>query len=266
MTPALVLAGRRNAGRLRSLGDAESEAMVPLLGRPMLAYVLDALGAAQAVGRVVVLAAAADAAGLATACGAQVVPAGGSLVESLRAGLGAVRAGGEPVLVVAGDAPLLTGAAVDEFVAQARATGAEVAWAVVPREAYERELPGSRRTFVRTRDGAFTGGCLFLVRPTAVEPALGLLEAFYAARKQPLRLARLLGADVLVRLVLGRLRLADVERRVGRLAGFEGRAVITARAEVGFDVDTPEDAAYAERVLRRRRGGGGGCGAASASR
>lgn len=258
MIPALVLAGRANRGRLREYSPVASEALIPLAGRPMLAYVLEALAAAPSVGPGVwVVAADEGVARLAAACGARPVPAGASLVESLRAGLRALPPGAERVLVATGDAALLTAEAVEEFVAAGRATGADVCWAVVPRAEYERQLPGSRRTFVRTADGAFTGGNLFLLRPEAVEPALGLLESFYAARKSPLALARLLGLPVLARWLLGRLTVAAVERRVAELAGVRGRAVILPRAELGFDVDDAEDAAYAEGVLRRRGAAGG---------
>lgn len=257
MIPAIVLAGRSNRGRLRAWSEAECEALIPLAGRPMLARVLDALAAAPSVGPLLVVAAGDEVARLAAACGARPVAAGASLVASLRAGLAALPAEADTALLVTGDAALLTPQAVEEFLAAGLATGADLCWAVVPRDAYERQLPGSRRTYVRTADGTFTGGNLFLVRRRAVEPALDLLESFYAARKSPLGLARLLGLSILVRLLLGRLSIAAVEGRVLRLAGIRGRAVPLARAELGFDVDDAEDAAYADAVLRRREGGGG---------
>lgn len=258
MIPALVLAGRANTGRLRGWSDAASEAMVPIAGRPMVARVLEALRGSGSVGDLIVVTADPDAVALVTAMGGRAVAAGESLVENVRAGLEALPPGQDEALVVTGDAALLTPAAVDEFVARSRETGADLCWAIVPREAYLRELPGSRRTFVRLADGHFTGGNVFYLRRRAVEPALALLADFYAARKRPLRLARLLGVGILARLLVGRLRVAAVERRVRELAGIAGRAVVMERAEVGFDVDEPEDAAYAERVLRDRGGGAGG--------
>ena len=75
------------------------------------------------------------------------------------------------------------------------------------------------------------------------------VERFYAARKSPLRLARLLGPAVFLRFVTGRLSVADVERRFRQLAGCAGRAIVCPDPEVGMDVDKPEDCRVVEGHL-----------------
>ena len=64
-----------------------------------------------------------------------------------------------------------------------------------------------------------------------------------------MRLANWLGYRFLVRLVLRRLRLQDVEERVSSLFGYRGRAVVTDYASIGTDLDKPEDWAEAEKYL-----------------
>ena len=62
-----------------------------------------------------------------------------------------------------------------------------------------------------------------------------------ALRKRPLALARRVGGDGLLKLLLGRLSLAEVEARAQRILGVEARALVTPYPEVGVDVDREED-------------------------
>ncbi len=242
---AVVLAGRPNAGPLRAVGAAPWEGLVEIAGRPMVSYVVEALQQAAGVGRVVVVAPPEVAA---VVQGVEVAPPGGSLVESLRHGLAV--AGEGPVLVAGSDLPLLRAEMVERFLAACQASGAAVCYPIVARDTCLERFPDARRTFVRLREGVFTGGNLFYLAPEAFQPVLRLLDRFYAARKSPLRLARLLGPGVLLRFVTGRLSVADVERRFGQLAGCAGRAIVCPDPEVGMDVDKPEDCRVVERRLR----------------
>ena len=74
-------------------------------------------------------------------------------------------------------------------------------------------------------------------------------EVLLAHRKSPLTLARDVGIGLLIRLIAGRLSLAQAESRVGGILGIQGRAIIFPYAEAGVDVDKPEDLQLAEREL-----------------
>jgi len=247
---ALVLAGRANRGDLAGVSDAPLEALVPVGGRPMIAYVLDALRSAGAVDTVVVVGQPEPLAPV-TGAGVTLVAPGATLVDNLRRGFAALD-GAERFLAVTSDVPLLTAAAVDDFVARARAAGGAFHYAVVTRENYEAAFPGSRRTWVRLRDGTFTGGNLFLAEASVARRALDLVERFYANRKNPLGLARLLGLGTILAFALGRLTVPRLEARVSAMVGAQGRAIITPYAEIAFDVDRPEDLEAAGLWLRRR--------------
>jgi hypothetical protein len=77
----------------------------------------------------------------------------------------------------------------------------------------------------------------------------------YARRKEVPRLAALLGPSLLLRLLASRvvpgvLAIAHLEAAVGRLiGGATARAIITPYAEIGVDIDKPEDVRIARAVL-----------------
>ena len=244
----IVLAGRRNRGALAEIApDVAWEALIPIAGRPMGGYVVAALAAVRSVRGVVVVGPA--------ELGQEGIPAvapGDGLWESLRVGLAAARAlaPDDPEYVVAtGDAPLLTPAAVAEILTRCRSRGLALGYTAVPRAVCEERFGRIRRTYVRLREGVFTGGNCFYLRAEAVESVLKLSAQAYAARKRPWALARLLGMGLVVGLALGTARVADAERAASRLVGLRAGVVVSDEAGVGVDVDSPEDLALCRRSL-----------------
>lgn len=246
---ALVLAGGRPDPGLA--GQALPKAFASLGGRTMVEWVLAALRAVPRIGRIALV----GPHPLPPAVAAQVdlpVPAQGGLLENAAAGLAALAAVG-PVLVAAADIPLLTPRAVEAFLDAAAAIDADVWYPAVPRADVERAFPGAAKTFVRFRDGTFTGGSLILTRPEAFQRARPVIERAVHARKRPWELARLLGVATLAGLATGRLRIADAEHRAARVAGIRARAVVCRYPEIAIDVDRPETLALIRRALEARQ-------------
>jgi GTP:adenosylcobinamide-phosphate guanylyltransferase len=244
MPDALVLAGGRPDPTFAP--GTLPKAFALLAGRPMVEFVLAALRAAPSVRRIALV----GPLPLSPAIAAGVdVPVGmrGSLLENVAAGLDAL--GGEaPVLISAADIPLLRAGAVEAFLAAA-AGGADIAYAIVPRADVLREFPGARKTFVRLRDGAFTGGSLMLVRPGGFHAARPQIERAIQARKRPWELARLFGLRTVAGFLTGGLTIADLEERAAALTGIRARAVICHDPAIALDVDRPETLAIVHRRL-----------------
>lgn len=254
MVDVVVLAGRKNERHLREVSDAQWEALVPIAGRPMASWVLGALKASGLCARLVVV----GPEELWSEVGedGSVVAPSDDLIENVRRGAHAL-SGDHPILVCTSDIPMLTPEAVKAFVTEAQATQAQFHYPIIPREEVERRFPGNKRTYVRLRDGTFTGGNFVLLDPQSARKALGVAAELVKLRKKPLRLALLVGFGFVVRLITGRASVADAEKRFSRLLGVQGRAVRLAFPEVGVDVDHPADVPYCEQEIGRRQGGAG---------
>ncbi len=246
---AVVLAGGRPDPGLT--GQALPKAFAPLRGRAMVEWVLDALRSTPRIGRITLVGPDPLPAAVAARADLSVRERGG-LLENAAAGLAALAADG-PVLVAAADIPLLTPRAVEAFLDAAASIDADVWYPAVPREDVERMYPGAAKTFVRFRDGAFTGGSVILLRPEAFHRARPHIEWAVRARKRPWELARLFGVATLVGLATGGLRIADAEARAERIAGIRARAVICRYPELAIDVDRLETLAWIRRLLDERR-------------
>lgn len=246
---AAVLAG---GGPEPGLPDGvPNKTFLSVAGKLLVERVVEALREVPHVGRLVVVAPPTLPARVAALCD-RVVPDRGSLLANVEA---AVRSldGAAWVLFCAGDLPLLTGRAVARFLDACAARPADFYYGVVRKEDLEARFPNARKTFVRVREGSFTGSGLVLARLGVVERLRELLEQAVEARKNPARLASLFGGGYVVKYLTGRLTVADVERRAFELTGLRGAAVVCPDPEVALDVDVgkPENLELAERWAGR---------------
>ncbi len=241
---AVVLAGGEASDSLAREFGVPTKALVPLSGRPMVSWIIEALSGSGVVDRVIYVGPPAEL----DPPPDLVLPPRGRILENLEAALGQAR--GDRVLVATADAPLISAEAV-RYVVE-KAPDAALVYPVVPKEAIEARWPGMRRTYARLRDGTFTGGNLILLDKALFAKALPMARRVVAMRKNPLAIARLIGFGVLVKLLLGRLSIADLEARVGRIFGVPMRALVVPYPEIGVDADEAEDLVWMQRALEGR--------------
>lgn len=254
-TAALILAGGKNKPEMQAAcGGLENRAMLPLNGRPMLDYVMEAVrGGLTQNDRILV------AGEVPTPEGCSPVPGGESLVDTLLNGVAALTPDESRLLVVTADIPFLTPEAVTDFLDQARGLGGSVqfVYPIVDAGRCREQFPEMRRTTLRIAEGEFTGGNIALLDPAFLRKNERLLREAYAQRKSVPRLAGLLGPSLVTRLLVSRmapglLTIKHLEEAVGRVLNASARAIITPYAEIGTDVDRVEDIEIASRKLHIR--------------
>ena len=76
-----------------------------------------------------------------------------------------------------------------------------------------------KRTYARLKDGTFTGGNLFLLDPTLIGKFLPRLRAVLYARKQPREAGGHRRPAFIFKMLLGQLKIAELEARVSRFWG-----------------------------------------------
>jgi GTP:adenosylcobinamide-phosphate guanylyltransferase len=249
---AIVLAGARNDGKLQHSSPALYEALIAINGSVMADYVLAALRGCPAVDRVLLVGPEALRPQITTPGVEFAACSGASMIDSIRVGMENL-ASKRKVLLVTSDIPLINTEAVSDFLERCRSSQADIYYPVVCKEVSEQRFPGARRTYVRLREGVFTGGNLVLLQPEIVDSCHHLIEQAIAMRKQPLQLARLLGGRFFLKLLVNRLSVHEIEARVERILGFRGVAVITPYPEIGIDVDKPSDLELVERFFREHQ-------------
>jgi GTP:adenosylcobinamide-phosphate guanylyltransferase len=245
---AVVLAGGVDTGDIATELGVVHRPLLAVGGRPIVARVLSALRGASRIGKVALVAPSpVQAAAPADAVDAR-VEAGDSFVDNMARGVEAIIPGSDHLLVITGDLPLITPAAIDDFVRRSLASCAALCYSIIPKEASERQFPGGRRTYVRLREGAFTGGNGMVVARHLVQAHRALLDRLFTARKHPLKMASVLGIGFIAGLLTHRLTLPYIEARIGAVIGGRAAAIISTYAELGFDVDKLDDLYLCRRV------------------
>ena len=253
---ALVLAGQRPGGApdpMAAAAGVSHKALLPVAGVPMLLRVVSALRASPAVGRIAASIEAPEET-LAGVEGLEGVLPRAAAPSPARSAAAALEEFGAPLLVTTADHALLTPEMVGHFVSAAP-EGAAAAAALARSETVLAAYPGTRRTWLRVRDGAFSGCNLFLLAEAeGAAKAVAFWRRVEAERKRPLAIARLLGPLTLLRFALGRLTLRAALDALERRCGARLAAVEMPFADAAVDVDKPADLALAEAVLRARTG------------
>jgi GTP:adenosylcobinamide-phosphate guanylyltransferase len=227
--------------------------LVPIAGRPMIEWVVQALHDAETIAQIAVVIPGDTKTGPWAQLVDHLVLSDSSFIDNALAGFEAL--GDQPVLAATGDLPALTPEAIDDFVSQSLASGAEFAYPLVRATDMEQQFPGSHRTYVRVAGGRVTGGNMMFLLPQLVRRNRDLGQRLFETRKSAVGMARVIGASFMFRYLTGRLRVNDVERKMEELLGAKCSAIYTRHASIGADVDKPIDVVVAERVLFQRSPG-----------
>jgi len=240
MVDAIILAGGQNSKSLSRFTSEHYEALIDINGRPMVTYVAQALSASRNVDRIF----AVGPCGILETCEfpehTALVESGRTIIDTIVSGMQAL-GHDRHVLVVTADIPLLSPQAIDDFLAKCSPIQADMYYPIVNKTANEQQYPGNKRTYVRLQEGTFTGGNIFLVNPVIVTSCLQWAKRIINNRKNPLKLAHVLGWVFVFKFLLGTLALQELEDRVSELLKIHGTVVESNFPELGLDVDKPSD-------------------------
>jgi molybdopterin-guanine dinucleotide biosynthesis protein A len=252
--PVVILAGGRASMDMEAATGTSSRALIKVGGKPMLLRVVEALRASELCGEIVVVGK------VPPSDYYNRLPDKGDFVSNTVSG--AVANADAPfVLICTCDLPFLTAESVTDFLAnaleKAAQTGASVIYPVVPVARCYRRYPGIKRTALKLRESRFTGGNLMLARPQFLISQRQRIADAYRARKSPLRLANLLGWDMIFRLLLSQtllprlLTLPFLEKRVSQLIAGPARVFVSGYPEIATDLDRPSDYFAVNKIMRR---------------
>ena len=254
---ALVLAGRRGEGDpLARAKGTRHRALIDVGGEPMLLRVVRALRAVPALGRLRISiddpGALDSVAELAALHRSGALETHTSLDSPSRSVLDALGSGDDRTLVTTADHALLTPDVVDHFLSTSETVAADVTVGLVRREIVEERFPDTTRTWLRFRDGDYTGANLFTFQSPASLRAASFWVRAENFRKRPWRMVSVFGPVNLARFLSRRLTLDDALERASRSIGTRLAAVQLSDAEAAVDVDRLADLELAESILEER--------------
>ncbi|NML11332.1 NTP transferase domain-containing protein [Sphingobium sp. AR-3-1] len=254
---AILLAGARPiADPLAIAAGVPVKPLVPVGGEPMINRPARSLLDHPAIGQVIVLTQRPDvfAADPATAWLAdhprvRFETGGQGIASSL---LALLETGDVPfpILLTTADHVLLDGAMLDQFVAEA--SGADIAVAMVERATLLARYPDSRRTWLKFRDGWWSGANIFWFGSNKARPVIALWQEVEQDRKKGWKILAAFGPFALMGALLRILTLRGGIARIGLKFGLTARLVAMDSPEACIDADKPADVTLIETILKRR--------------
>jgi GTP:adenosylcobinamide-phosphate guanylyltransferase len=249
---AFLLAGSRPKGdplaQSMMLGH---KALIPVAGEPMVLRPLRALLASPEVAQVIVLTQnPADLRPVLPPDERVTVSASSGTIAKTIAEQLADHAAEFPILVATADHALLDPDMIAEFTR--RASGADLAIAVVESRPLLARFPQSKRTWLGFKGGRYSGANLFSFGSHKVLPAVGRWGAVEQDRKKGWRLLLALGPALLLGAVLKLRTIHQSAAAIGRKLGLEIRVVEMSNPIAAIDVDKSVDHALVEDIIAGR--------------
>ena len=252
MLNAIILAGEQKILSSNDIsGDISNKALLRINERAMVEYVVDVIRKVNLIDRIVVVGPVAELNKIIGDRVDAVIEDTGEIMQNVTAGIKSLNSD-EFVLVATSDIPMISVEAVEDFIKRSIETKVDFCYPIIEKKYNDDKFPGIRRTYTRMREGNFTGGNIFYVSPSIALENVQLAQKFIAARKNPLRMARILGLRFVFQLAVGTLTIRKVEEKFSEIFGIKAKAIISSYPEVGNDVDKPEDLVFAMAYLSRK--------------
>lgn len=240
---ALVLAGGipQPEDPLYAYSKGDAKALIDIAGKPMIQWVLDALGSANHVRNVIVI-------GLSpksdVTCKKPMhfVSNQGRMLSNIVAGVNKsleLDKKNKYVLVVSADIPALESEMVDWLVETSMQTKDDLYYGVCSREVMESRYPGSKRTYTKLKDIELCGADINVTHVRMATEHLDKWEQLIGNRKSPINQARVIGLGTMFQVLTRSITLDELVEKVCASIGIEGRAIMWSHAEACMDVDKP---------------------------
>ena len=234
-----------------------AKALLDVAGRPMAQWVLDALSGSRRVEGVILIGLGPES-GLTCDKPVAYLPDQGSAVANALVGVDEAlrqRPDTSHVLLTSCDVPAATAEMIDWRVEIGLQAGADFDYLAIERRVMEQRYPTSRRTYTPLRGTQVCGGDINMAHVRLAKNA-AFVERLTAARKSPLRMASLIGWNVLLLFLLRQLTIERGEQLISRNLGIPTRVHLCPYAELGMDIDKPHQLEILRADLEARRQGG----------
>ena len=230
------------------------KALLELAGKPMVQWVLDALGDSKKIDNIVIVGLGEESQ-LASRKPLYYLPNQGGMLENIFTGaqkLLSIHPASQAMVSVSSDVPAITGDIMDWLVNEVEKSDHDVFYNVISRETMENRFPGSKRTFTKFKDIEVCGGDVTAFRTAMLTAEGGVWRELINARKNVLKQAAIIGWGTFFLLFTRQLTLNGAIERVAHRLEIKARALMSPYPEVGMDVDKPYQYAILQEELARR--------------
>jgi GTP:adenosylcobinamide-phosphate guanylyltransferase len=251
---ALILAGgvikKNDPLWIESNGNPKSYIIIN--GKPMIQWIINALNEAELIESIHIIGIP-ESENIESKKKLFYYPDQGGILENLLFGAGMIMKD-NPVsnyfLTVSADIPLIYPEIVDSIIKKADNTDVDIFYNVVEKSNMLKVFPNVKRTYMRFKEGLFCGGDMHVVNAKYMIGSVA--QKFVEYRKNPLKLIFVVGFMPLVRMIIKPYSLSEAEKVIFKRTGIRTKPTICNYAEIGMDIDTPEQLEIARDYISKK--------------
>lgn len=245
MFNTIILAGEQSN---KNWNEHSSKALFRINGKAMSEYVINAVRDAKDINKVIIIGDKEKLEGALKDKPDAFIASTGSILEDLNSGINYL--GKElPVLACTSDIPMITAAAINEFVDKSKLLNADLCYPLIEKKFMNNRFPEIELSFLKIRDGSFTGGNIIYVNPNVNKNGLAFVEKILEFKKNPVKMTGILGFSLMLEYSMGTLTIEKIEKKFSNAANIKIRSVKSCHPELAFDVDRPGDVIVATANL-----------------
>jgi GTP:adenosylcobinamide-phosphate guanylyltransferase len=252
MTPwrvVILAAGRGPNDPMAKAFGVAHKCTIPIAGKPMLEWVLDALRQTAIHKPYVIV--IDDATVLAPSKDFKILPARNSAPASAIAAITDIQS--YPILVTTGDHPLLTPDMINFMLLKAIENAADVSVGLATADVISKHYPETKRTYFNLGGTRVSGCNLFAITSPTGLKVFERWQDLERNRKKPWKLVAAFGLLPIIWFALGLLTPQRAFAYMSKRLGLTVQPVFLPFAEAAIDVDKPADHALAEQILKNRK-------------
>ena len=226
---------------LYTYSHGDSKALIDIAGKPMIQWVLDALGDAKHVDNVIVIGLSPKS-NITCKKPLHFLSNQGRMLSNIVAGVYkslALNKKNQYVLAVSSDIPTIKPEMVDWLIEKSQETKDDMYYGVCSKAVMEARFPGSKRTYTRLKDMDLCGADMHVSHVTMATEHLDMWEQLIGNRKSPLKQASIIGLGTFFQVLTRSITLDDLAAKISNRIGIKGRAIQFPYAEPCMDVDKP---------------------------
>ncbi len=246
------------SNELTSLAGVPVKSRIPLLGKPMVQWVAEALLQSKYVDHLIIVGMKKEDSPLPEHYPATYLPMGGSLADKIITASKYLLENfpeEKRALICASDIPLLKPEMVDWFVEACGDQSADFYFSVIEKESTQKKFPGSGRSFQKMRDGYFAGGDLSMINPKIAVEKEELVRKLTSNRKNFVKQVWAVDKLALIKWMLGKLDSKQAEKIASKALGIKARLVVSKYPELGMDVDKVNQLYIVKQTLEEQHYG-----------
>ena len=237
------------------LTEGKPKALLPIAGKPMVQWTLDAVAGSEQIDNVIII-------GLnekhSLNCGSKnvyYIQSGNTIFDNARSGCSLaleLNPKATQVLWISADLPLIEPPMLDWFINKVGMSQHELYYQIIDRNVMESRFPKSRRTYTKLKGKTVCGGDVSAINPNIAANVHPAFKKISASRKNVMKQARLVGIWPLLLLITRQMTTTTAAKIIRNRLGLDGIFVDTPYAEMGMDIDKLEQYKVVKQILEQR--------------